>query len=347
MRLWPSSRAAMPKQFLDFFGTNRTLLQSTYDRFSAMLPSDHIYICTCAEYLSIVKEQLPMVADDHVLVEPINRNTAPSVAWAGRRIRKCYGPEANIVITPSDHHVVNEEVFRRNVLAGLEFVSRHDIVLTVGVKPTRPEPGYGYIQMGEPSELPNVYHVKSFTEKPEREFARLFMESGEFLWNTSIYLCNVRYLREIYLHLFTDLTHRIDHISDSDSMEEELAYIQRYYPSYPNMSIESALLERSKDICVMNCDFGWADLGTWHSIYECLGHGEGDNVVIDSEVLMEDCHNNIVKMPKGHLAVINGLDGYIVVESGDVLLICPKGDSSALIRKYVNEALLKYGSQFV
>ena len=214
----------------------------------------------------MAKEQLPDLPAENILVEPVNRNTAPSIAWAGRRIRREHGPEANIVITPSDQLVLHEELFRKNVLEGLQFVSNHDILLTMGVIPTRPEPGYGYIQLGEQTELEDVYKVQSFTEKPEREFAKIFMESGEFYWNTGIYLANVRYLRETCIKLFPEITHRLDHIRDDQSLEEELEFVQNYYPSYPNMSLDYGILERSENVYVMKCDFGWADLGTWHSI---------------------------------------------------------------------------------
>ena len=346
-RLWPSSRVETPKQFMDFFGTGRTQLQATYDRFVKILPKEHIYICTCKEYEQKSQEQLPDLPTSNILVEPVNRNTAPSVAWAGRRIRREHGTNANIIITPSDQLVLNEELFHKNVLEGLEFVANHDILLTMGVIPTRPEPGYGYIQLGEQTELEDVYKVQSFTEKPEREFAKLFMESGEFYWNTGIYMANVRYLREAFLALFPELSHRLDDIRDDQSLEEELAFVNQYYPSYPNTSLDYAILERSKNVHVLKCDFGWADLGTWHGIYECLQKGREDNVVIDSEVVLEDCSNNIIKLPKGKLGVINGLNGFIVAEQDNVLMICKKGDSSSMVKKYANEVGIRYGEDYI
>ena len=346
-RLWPSSRVETPKQFMDFFGTGRTQLQATYDRFVKILPKEHIYICTCKEYEQKAQEQLPDLPASNILVEPVNRNTAPSVAWAGRRIRREHGTNANIIITPSDQLVLNEELFHKNVLEGLQFVANHDILLTMGVIPTRPEPGYGYIQLGEQTELEDVYKVQSFTEKPEREFAKLFMESGEFYWNTGIYMANVRYLREAFLALFPELSHRLDDIRDDQSLEEELAFVNQYYPSYPNTSLDYAILERSKNVHVMKCDFGWADLGTWHGIYECLQKGREDNVVIDSEVVLEDCSNNIIKLPKGKLGIINGLNGFIVAEQDNVLMICKKGDSSSMVKKYANEVGIRYGEDYI
>lgn len=346
-RLWPSSRVDKPKQFLDFFGTGRTQLQTTYDRFAKFLPKENIYLCTCREYAAMAKEQLPDIVDRNILVEPINRNTAPSVAWAGRRIRREHGPNANIVITPSDQLVLDEETFRKNMLEGLEFVSSNDILLTMGVIPTRPEPGYGYIQLGEPTQVHDVYKVQSFTEKPEREFAKIFMESGEFYWNTGIYMANVRYLREAFLKVLPDLTHRFDHIRDDQTLDEELDFVQTYYTSYPNMSLDYGVLERSDNVYVMKCNFGWADLGTWHGIYECMQKTRDDNVVLDSEVLLEQSSHNIIKLPKGKVGVISGLDGFIVAEQDNVLMICKKGDSSSLVKKYANEVGIKYGDNYV
>ena len=317
-RLWPCSRADRPKQFLDFFGTGRTQLQQTFDRFCKVVPKENIYICTCKQYLPMVLEQVPEIGEHNILVEPVNRNTAPSVAWAHIRIRRA-NPDANIIITPSDQLVMNEEAFLNCMEVGLGYVSGHDVLLAIGVVPTRPEPGYGYIQMGDLSCKPDVYQVKSFTEKPEREFAKMFMESGEFYWNTGIFI----------------------------TYEDELEYVAKHYPRYPNLSIDYAILEHSEEVYVMKCNFGWADLGTWHAVYECMSAVDNDNVVVDSEVLLEDSHNNVIKLPKGKLGVINGLDGYIVAEQGNVLLICKKGDSSALVRKYVNEVQLKYGEEYI
>ncbi|MBR1547908.1 MAG: mannose-1-phosphate guanylyltransferase [Prevotella sp.] len=345
-RLWPCSRDNMPKQFLDFFGTGRTQLQATYDRFVKLLPKENIYICTCKEYLSLVEEQLPDIPQRHILVEPINRNTAPSVAWATMRILHI-DREANIIVTPSDQMVLHEDLFERSVEIGISYVSENNVLLAMGVKPTRPEPGYGYIQIGEQSCKPDVFCVKSFTEKPEREFAKMFMESGEFYWNTGIFISNASHLIRSFERIFPSVLRELKTEKPEYTYEEELEYVARNYPSYPNLSMDYAVLEKSSHVYVMNCDFGWADLGTWHAIYECMSKGGGDNVVVDSEVMMEDSHNNVIKLPKDHLAVINGLDGYIVAEEGNVLLICKKGDSSALVRKYVNEVQMKYGDSFI
>jgi len=335
-----------PKQFVDFFGTGKTQLQTTFERMAHIVPQNNIFICTTREFRHLVTEQLPDIPKDHILIEPVNRNTAPSVAWAGVYIHRLC-EDARIVVVPSDQFIIGEEAFCENVLNGLKYVAENDIMLTMGIKPSRPEPGYGYIQMGDPTLFQSIYQVKSFTEKPDREFATMFMESGEFLWNTGMFLANANYLRHFFLTVIKDMPQRLAPVKEMESLEEIEQHVNLYYPAYPNMSMDQAALERSDNVYVMQCDFGWADIGTWHSIYECLQKTDDDNVVIDSEVMLEDCKNNIIRLPKGHIGVINGLDGYIVAEQGDVLLICKKGDSSALIRKYVNEIGIQYGEKFI
>lgn len=346
-RLWPCSRDRYPKQFIDFFGSGRTQLQATFDRFSSILPVGNIFVCTNAEYVSILKEQLPEMDEANIVAEPVARNTAPSVAAATLHIYS-RNAAARIIIAPSDQFVQNEEAFSDNVLRGLDLVAGRDMLLTMGVKPTRPEPGYGYIQVGEPVDGGSVYKVQSFTEKPEREFARMFVESGEFYWNTGMFLADVKALGHSLQRLFPDM---LDFWEEENSggkpWQTGISFINENYASFPNLSIDYGILERGENVCVMICNFGWADLGTWHSIYECKSHGEGDNVLINTEAILEDCRDNVIKLPEGKLAVINGLEGYIVAEKDNVLFICKKGDSSSLLRKYVNEVQIKYGEEFV
>ena len=345
-RLWPASRNNYPKQFIDFFGTGKTMLQTTYDRFAKILPKENIYICSCKGYLDLLKEQLPELPEENMLLEPIHRNTAPSVAWATMRILK-RDPQANIVVTPSDQLVLNLDSFYHSINVGIGYVTENDVLLAMGVKPTRPEPGYGYIQLGDVSCKPDVYCVKSFTEKPEREFATMFMQSGEFYWNTGIFLSNARHLLNSFEQIFPEVLRHLKEEIPDYTYEQEMEYVKHNYPRYPNVSLDYAILEQSKGVFVMKCDFGWADLGTWHGIYEAMRKTDDDNVVIDSEVILEECSGNVIKLPKGRLGVINGLEGYIVAEKDNVLLICKKGDSSSLVRKYVSEVQIKYGEEFV
>lgn len=343
-RLWPCSRESKPKQFIDFFGSGRTQLQQTYDRFKEIVPVENIYVNTNDAYIDLVLEQLPDLAPDHLLAEPIHRGTAPSVAWCAHRII-AHNPDANIVIAPSDQTIIGEEAFAECISRGFDFVANNRFMLTLGLKPTRPEPGYGYIQMGDKVE-DGVYKVQSFTEKPERDFAKIFVDSGEFYWNTGIFLSNISYLRECLKQIFPVVLRKID-TEREVSLQEELDFVKENFPSYPNLSIDYGILDKNDNVYVMRCGFGWADLGQWHSIYEGMSKGTGDNVVIGSKVIAEDSRNNIIKLPDDHLGIINGLDGYIVAEKGNVLLICKKEDSSALIRKYINEVQVKFGEEYI
>ena len=345
-RLWPASRNEHPKQFMDFFGTGKTMLQTTFNRFANILPKENIYICTCKEYLELVKEQLPEVPEINIMLEPIHRNTAPSVAWAAMRILQ-RNSDANIIISPSDQLVLDEGAFNHSMSVGVSYVSENDVLLAMGVKPTRPEPGYGYIQIGDLGCKPEVFKVKSFTEKPERDFAKMFMESGEFYWNTGIFISNARFLLEAFEKIFPEVLRSLRYNHAGYTLDEELEYVEQNYPRYPNLSLDYAILEQSDNVYVMKCDFGWADMGTWHAIYEAISKVEADNVILDSHVEMEDCRNNIIMLPKDRLGVFSGLDGYIVVEQDNVLMVCKKGDSSALVKKYASEVQIKYGNEFV
>lgn len=344
-RLWPCSREATPKQFIDFFGTGRTLLQQTYDRMLKVVPPDNIFISTNQSYLDDVHQQLPDIPEDRILAEPIHRNTAPSVAWAAHRIMR-FNPDANLLVTPSDQMIQNEDAFVSDIQEGFAFVSQRDELLTLGIKPTRPEPGYGYIQLGEPAGN-GVYQVQSFTEKPERDFAKMFVESGEFYWNTGMFMANIRYLSHCLFKLLPSVLRNLDAMTPHWTIEEENHFINKNFPLYPNLSVDNGVLEKSERVYVMKCNFGWADIGTWHSIYEAMQKSESDNVVIDSEVILEDCQNNVIKLPKNKLAILNGLEGYIIAEHDNVLLICKKEDSSALVRKYVNEVQIKKGTDYI
>ena len=345
-RLWPTSRENMPKQFIDFFGTGRTQLQHAFDRMSKILPIEHIYISTNYLFSDIVREQLPELPAENILSEPIHRNTAPSVVWANHRVLSL-NKDANLIVVPSDHAVLNENAFVDNIKTGFEFVAEHDCILSLGIKPTRPEPGYGYIQKGEEACVEGVYKVKSFTENPEREFAKMFMENGEFYWNTGFFIFNSQQFAMCFDKIFPHVFEKFDREHSDFDVKSEYEFVVDNFSAFPNMSIDCGVLEKCTNVYLMKCNVGWADLGTWHSLYEALSKVEGDNVVIDSDVIIDDSHNNVVKIPKGKLAVINGLDGYIVSDSDNVLLICKKGDSSSLIRKYVNKVKMKNGNDFV
>ena len=345
-RQWPVSREKYPKQFIDFFSEGRTQLQQTFDRFINIVPKDNIFVVTSDIYHDIVREQLPEVSKNNIIVEPVYRSTAPSVAWATRCIakRNCH---ANVIITPSDQSILNHKLFTNGILEGLNFVSTHNCLLAIGVQPTRAETAYGYIQKGNESTVGNIYKVKAFTEKPDAAFAQMFVDSNEWLWNTGMYVGNVQCLKS-NLHQCLSVA-QIDFDAspqEIDSADDE-TYAKTIFPAFPNMSIDYGILEKSADVHVLKCNFGWVDLGTWHGMYESKSRTKGDNVVANGDVLFDDSSNNIVRLPNNKFAVLNGLDGYIVAEEGNVLLVCKKENSSALIRKYVNEAQMKKGEEFI
>ncbi len=345
-RLWPVSRENYPKQFIDFFSEGRTQLQQTFDRFAAFIQKENILIVTSQAYIDIVREQLPDVAEDNIISEPVYRNTAPSVAWATCRIRR-RNADANIIITPSDQSILKVEEFQKNILEGLDFVGKHNTLLALGVQPTRAEVAYGYIQKGEPSGIADIFKVKAVTEKPDMEFAKMFVESDEWLWNTGMYLGNVRTFKQNLMKSLAAEQMDFEASPDDFNCKDENEFRQKAFPSFPNMSIDDSVLEKSESVHVLKCDFGWCDLGTWYGIYEAKNRSEGDNVIMSGDVLIDEASDNLVRIPNDKFAVINGLEGFIVAEHDNVLLICKKENSASLIRKYVNEAQLKKGEGFV
>lgn len=329
-RFWPYSRKNLPKQFLDFFGTGRTLIQQTFDRYRKIVPIEHIFITTNTMYKELVREQLPELDESQILLEPTRRNTAPSIAQASWHIKQL-NPKANIVVAPSDHLIMKEEEFKEAILKGLDFVSRSPQLLTLGIKPNRPETGYGYIQVEEEIEE-DFYKARTFIEKPELEFAKVFVESGEFYWNSGIFLWNVDTILQAFQNIMPDFY-------------TKLTGGEKDFSSFPNISIDYGIMEKANNVFVQLCDFGWADLGTWGALYDVAEKDENGNVS-NSKTLTYNCHNNMVVIPEGKVAVLQDLDGYLVAIRDNVLLICKKDDESA-IRKYVNDVQIKLGDQFI
>lgn len=343
-RFWPFSRKTMPKQFLDFFGTGRSLLQQTFDRFNKIIPTENILIVTNAIYADLVKEQLPELDPKQILLEPARRNTAPCIAWASYHIRSL-NPNANIVVAPSDHLILKEGEFLAAIEKGLDFVSKYDKLLTLGIKPNRPETGYGYIQIAE-QEGDNFYKVKTFTEKPELELAKVFVESGEFYWNSGLFMWNVNTIIKAGEALLPELASKLVPGKDVYGTPEEKAFIEENFPACPNVSIDFGIMEKADNVYVSLGDFGWSDLGTWESLYDLSPKDEQGNVTLKCDSMIYNSNDNIVVLPKGKLAVIEGLEGFLVAESDNVLLICKKDEEHA-IRKYVNDAQMKLGEDYI
>ncbi len=343
-RFWPFSRKTLPKQFLDFFGTGRSLLQQTFDRFKKVIPEENILVVTNDMYAELVKKQLPELNPNQILLEPTRRNTAPCIAWASYHIQ-ALNPNASIVVAPSDHLILKEEEFLKAIEKGLAFVAQSDKLLTLGIKPNRPETGYGYIQIDEPAG-DNFYKVKTFTEKPELELAKVFVESGEFYWNSGLFMWNVNSIIKAGETYLPELAAKLAPGKDVYATPQEKNFINENFPACPNVSIDFGIMEKADNVYVSLGDFGWSDLGTWGSLYDLSEKDENNNVVLKCQSLLYNSNNNIVTLPAGKLAVIEGLDGYLIAESDNVLLICRKDEEHA-IRKYVNDAQIKMGEDYI
>ena len=330
-RFWPYSRKDKPKQFLDFFGTGQTLLQQTFDRYSKIVPKENIFIATNIQYEKLVKEQLPELNEDQILLEPTRRNTAPCIAWASIHIKQL-NPNANIIVAPADHLILKETEFIEAITKGLEFVAQSPQLLTLGIKPSRPETGYGYIQIAEEKDG-IFYKVKTFIEKPQLEFAQVFIESNEFYWNSGIFLWNVNTILKAFE------THIPEICETFKSYENDLEAL-------PNISIDYAIMEKAENVYVQICNFGWADLGTWGALHEASPKDQHKNVIMKGHTLLYECKDNIIAIPKGKLAVLQGLEDYLIADTDNVLLVCRKDDENS-IRRYVNDVQVKLGDEFV
>lgn len=348
-RLWPASLKTRPKQFLDFFGTGRSLLRQTYDRFAKFIPKENILISTFKDYKSMVREQLPEVDENNILAEPVQLSTAPAVTWATYHIAVRDGnPDAEVIVTPSDQLIVDEESFIRQMEEGLEFVKENNCFLAIGVKPTSPNQAYGYIQTGVESGENKLYSVKSFSEKPEAEYAKMFMESGEFLWNTGIFAWNTKTMMELLNKTAPSVAEDIETKRNLPTREEELELIAELYPTNMRRSLDLVILEGCSNVCVKECDFGWADLGCWPEMHDLAKQDVDGNAVLHGNklVMLTGCKGTTVSLPDGKAAVLMGLEDYLVADTDKVLVVCPNTDPS-LVRKLANEAQMQLGEDYM
>lgn len=343
-RFWPYSRTDQPKQFIDFFGTGRSLLQMSYDRILPVVPRENILILTNARYADKIREQLPELDESQILLEPDRRNTAPCVAWAAYHLA-AIDPESSMIVTPSDHLITREPVFEKCVARGFEFVESNDALLTLGIHPTRPETGYGYIQMGAEVE-PGLMKVKTFTEKPNRELAQVFLETGEFLWNAGIFLWSVKSILNAFRLYAPDLCSEFDQGKDSFGTDAERAFIEEHFPSCPSISIDFAVMEKAQNVYVESADFGWSDLGTWGSLYDISPKNIDANVTQKCHVASYNSRGNIFMVPDDKLVVVSGLNDYIIADAGDVLLVCPRSEEQR-IKHMVNDIQQRYNDKYM
>ena len=334
-RLWPISRTVKPKQFLDLFGTGRTLLQQTYDRVAKFIDPSHIFVSTNVAYLQLVHDQLPDLDDMHILEEPVRRGTLAAVAWGAVFIAK-QDRESVLFVTPSDQLILDEEAYRQDVLDGLRFAAETDGLVVMGITPSRPETGYGYIQMNDDKPVSgDIFPVKSFTEKPDAEFASIFMQEGNFLWNTGLLCFNTRVMLDNLFMLVPEYRIEIPRMmAEAESSDPKL--VPESFNVLPNYNMDVSILERSEHVYVQRGHFGWADLGTWTSISKDAPGDQQGNVLMGTDALLYDCSGNVVRMPKGHTAVIKGLHDFVIAEEGEFLMICPRDDAAAMRRMHTD-----------
>lgn len=333
-RFWPYSRAAKPKQFLDVLGTGRSLLQMTFDRFLNICPAENIYVITNKSYKGLVNEQLPELSDDQVLLEPIGRNTAPAVAYPAFKIKK-KDPDAVMIVAPSDHVVFKDEVFKENLSTAIDAAQSGDKLITLGIVPSRPETGYGYIQYHS-SKLDEVKKVKTFTEKPELELAKKFIESGDFVWNAGIFIWSISAITKAFFKYMEDTAVIFEEGNDHYYTEEEQDFIDDAYTQCKSISIDYGVMEKADNVFMVKGRFDWSDLGSWDSLHEIRDKDKNENVV-DGNALLYDTTNSYVKGPDDVLIVAQDLDGYLVTLSDNVVLICKK-DAEKKFREFLSDA---------
>lgn len=342
-RFWPFSRKEKPKQFIDFFGSGTTLLQATYERIRPVVDPANIVLVTNKEYYDLIREQLPDVKEDNILLEPARRNTAPCLCWAAHHIA-ARDPQASIVTLPSDHLVLKERAFHEAILRGFEFVENGDRLLTLGIKPTSPHTGYGYIQRGGESGFDNILKVKSFTEKPSEDMARIFLKSGEFFWNAGIFLWKA----DAILKAFEEYAPQIAGVfaGGDYSPAGEKQFIENAFPTSPSISIDYAVMEKAPNVYVETVDLGWSDLGSWKALYDISPRNADGNVTQNCRLLASDCRGTLFAVKGDKIIVADGLTDYIVADSDSALLIYPK-DKEQNLRHIVNEVRDRFGEEFV
>ncbi len=348
VRFWPISTTARPKQFIDILGTGETLIQMTYKRFEQIINPENIYVVTNIQYRSLVKEQLPHLPDDQILYEPARRNTAPCVAYASYKIWQ-KDKEANLVVAPSDHIILHQENFLKVISSALKATEMNGHLLTLGIKPNRPDTGYGYIQFKDEipfPENPRIKKVKTFTEKPELEMAKSFLESGDFLWNSGIFIWKANAIIQAFDDHLPEVSNVFREGLNLYNTSQEEEFIKQAYSVCTNISIDYGVMEKADNVLVFMADFGWSDLGTWGSLYDHLPKNDDHNAVLGNKTLLYDSRNCLINLPQGKIAVVQKLDGYIVVEDNDMLLICRREDEQH-IRLFVNDVKENNGDQFV
>jgi mannose-1-phosphate guanylyltransferase len=344
-RFWPMSRTNFPKQFLDILNTGKTLIQSTYERFASFIPAENIYVVTSNEYINIVKKQLPDIPLQNILGEPSRKNTAPCIAYISFKLMQ-QDPMASLIIAPSDHLILDTIAYKKVSLEALSFVNKHNAFITLGIKPTYPNTGYGYIQYEQHAVSDNVFKVKTFTEKPNLELAKAFISSGEFLWNAGIFIWQVKNIITAFEKYMPEMYDVFSAEMDKFNTPDEIQAINEIYPQCTNISIDFGVMEKADNVYVIPSSFGWSDLGTWNSAYENLEKDYLGNAVAGENIIVFDSHRCMIHNQNDKLLVLQGMEDFIVVDTEDVLLICKK-DQEQEIKEYVAEVRRNKGDKYL
>ncbi len=338
-RFWPASREARPKQFLDILGTGKTLLQLTYDRFLPLIQKENIFVVTNAAYIDLVTEQLPGLKDNQILAEPSRNNTAPCLAFTAFKLQNL-NPKASFIVASSDHLITNEAEFLRNIEKSLVFTQNNDALMTLGITPSNPNTGYGYIQYNRHDTNKNgIYKVKSFTEKPQLEKAKEFVAAGNYLWNAGIFVWSVKSLLKAFKNHSADIFSIFEKGENLFNTDGEQKFINEHYPTTPSISIDYAILEKAENVYTIPCDFGWSDLGAWGALYQESEKDDNQNVFQGSNIIATETQNCFVRVPDDKLVILRGVEDMIIVDDDNVLLIYPKSKEQEI--KQVNELVKK------
>jgi mannose-1-phosphate guanylyltransferase len=343
-RFWPISRNAKPKQFLDILDTGKSFIRHTFERFAPLVPVENFLVVTNESYRQLVLDQIPELKNEQILGEPIGRNTAPCIAYATYKLLAA-DPEAEMIVTPADHLVLNEPEFDKVVEECVEFIRKNDALMTIGIKPNRPDTGYGYIQIEPDKKGTEIKKVKTFTEKPNLEMAKVFVESGEFFWNSGIFIWKAKVIRDALVTLLPDTAQLFASINGAYNTAIEKEHVDRVYPECKPISIDFGVMEKASNVYVRCSDFGWSDVGTWGSLYQNSEKDANGNVVSDN-VITYNSKGCIIRTPDDTLAVVEGLEDYIVVRSGDVLMICPKANEQN-VRRFIDDVKYSKGDKFI
>ncbi|MEM1120604.1 MAG: mannose-1-phosphate guanylyltransferase [Bacteroidota bacterium] len=332
-RFWPASRVERPKQFLDIMGTGKSLIRQTFERFLKICPASNIFIVTNGMYKDLVLEHLPELTENQVLCEPSRNNTGPCVAYTAFKLHSL-NPDANFIVAPSDHIILKEDAFVGYLQKALAFTEKNKALVTLGIQPTRPDTGYGYINFSANSS--DIHKVVEFKEKPNEEVAKAYVASGDYLWNAGIFVWKAAYVLEQFKQHTPEIYRILGEGTSVYNTADEQAFIDQAYPTTPSISVDYAIMEKSKDVYTIPSEFGWSDLGTWNSLHVESPKDDKGNAV-NGEVVLDEVSNSLIRMPKGKLLVAKGLEDFIIVDEGDVLLIYPKSKEQEI--KAVTKAL--------